>query len=252
MISTPDVFILLVAGVLAGTVGTAGAIASLVSYPVLLAVGLPALSANVTNIIAVAACGPGSALASRLELRGRASWVRQYLPVVAIGAAIGTALLLSTPAGVFRHVVPFLVAAGSLMLFFQPRLTARRSAHRGRVDNIMLAGALVLISAYNGYFGAGSGVMLLALLLVTVEQHMQTANALKNVLVGAATAVSAVALMIFGPVDWAAVAPLAVGMFVGSTIGPRVARRLPAGVLRLLVVVVGLGLAIHLWLSGGG
>jgi uncharacterized membrane protein YfcA len=251
MISTPDIFVLLIAGVAAGTVGTAGGIVSLVSYPVLLAVGLPALSANVANIIAVTACGPGSALASKPELRGQAPWVRRHVPAVAVGAAIGTALLLSTPAGVFRHVVPFLVAAGSLMLFFQPRLTARRSAHGGRPDNIILVPALVVVSAYNGYFGAGSGVMTLALLLMTVEQHLQTANALKNILLGVATAVSAVALIIFGPVEWAAVAPLAVGMFVGSTIGPRVARRLPAGVLRLLVVVVGLGLAVHLWLSGG-
>jgi uncharacterized protein len=251
MISTLDVPVLLLAGVLAGAVGTAGGIASLVSYPVLLAVGLPALSANVTNIVAVSACWPGSALASRPELRGRGPWVRRHLLVVAAGAVIGTTLLLSTSAGVFRDVVPFLVAAGSLMLLFQPHLTARRSVHRGRADRVVLVLALVLVAAYNGYFGAGSGVMLLALLLVTVDEHLQTANALKNMLVGAATAVSAVGLMVFGPVDWAAAAPLAVGMFIGSNIGPRVARRMPARVLRLLVVVVGLGLAVHLWLSAG-
>jgi uncharacterized membrane protein YfcA len=251
MISASDVLVLLLAGVLAGTVGSAGAIASLVSYPVLLAVGLPALSANVTNIIAVAACWPGSALASRPELRGRGPWVRRHALVAVVGAIVGTTLLLSTSAGVFRDVVPFLVAGGSLTLLFQPQMTARRSHHRGRAGGLALAWTLVLVAAYNGYFGAGSGVMTLALLLVMVEPNMQTANALKNMLLGAATTVSAVGLMIFGPVDWRAVAPLAVGMFVGSTIGPRVARRLPANVLRLLVVLLGLGLAVDLWVGSG-
>ena len=165
--------------------------------------------------------------------------------------AIGTTLLLCTPAGIFRELVPFLVAGGALMLFFQPSLTARRSVHRGRGERYLLIVALLLVCAYNGYFGAGSGVMALALLLITVEQHLPTANALKNMLIGAATAVSAVGLIAFGPVRWAAVVPLALGMFIGSNLGPRVARRLPARVLRLTVVVLGLGLAVQLWLSGG-
>jgi uncharacterized membrane protein YfcA len=103
------------------------------------------------------------------------------------------------------------------------------------------------MSVYNGYFGAGAGVMVLALLLVTVEGHLARANALKNMLVGGASVVSAVAFAAFAPVDWSAVAPLGVGMFAGSTLGPRVARRLPPRLLRLLVALLGIGLAIQLW-----
>src|ERR1700761_3184285 len=97
------------AGIAAGVVGTAGGITSLVSYPALLAVGIPALPANVTNIVALVACWPGSALASRPELAGSGSWLRRWAPVAALGGAAGSALLLFTPAGVFSRVVPFLV-----------------------------------------------------------------------------------------------------------------------------------------------
>lgn len=249
MITWSDALVLVAAGVVAGTVGTAGGIASLVSYPVLLAIGLSALRADVANIVAVVTCWPGAALASRPELRGRGSFLKRYTPLALVGGAAGTALLLSTSPGVFREVVPFLVAGGSAVLLMQPRLTARHPLHDHRAGLFLLAAALPLIAVYNGYFGAGSGVMTLALLLIAVDQHLPTANALKNMLVGAATGVSAVGLVIFGPVDWSAVAPLAVGMFLGSTIGPRVTRRAPARALRVLVGLVGLGLAIHLWIS---
>jgi uncharacterized membrane protein YfcA len=226
-------------------VGTAGGITSLVSYPALLAVGVPALAANVANIVAFVGCWPGSALASRLELEGRGHWLIRWAPLSAAGGAAGAALLLSTPAGVFARVVPFLVAAGSLALLLQPYLAARRNrrAHSG----LILSVGLLAMSVYNGYFGAGAGVMVLALLLVTVEGHLARANALKNMLVGGASVVSAVAFAAFAPVDWSAVAPLGVGMFAGSTLGPRVARRLPPRLLRLLVALLGIGLAIQLW-----
>jgi len=251
MISGLDAVVLVGAGILAGMVGTAGGIASLVSYPALLAVGVPVLAANVSNIVAVTVCGPGSALASRPELRGWGAWLRRYMPVSILGAGAGTALLLLTPPGVFRHVVPFLVAAGSLMLLFQPQLTARRALHDTPAGHLALLATLPLIAAYNGYFGAGSGVMSLALLLMTADDRLPTANALKNVVLGGATAVSAVVLIAFGPVRWAAAAPLAAGMFIGSLLGPRVARRVPSAVLRPLVVLVGLGLATQLLISGG-
>jgi uncharacterized membrane protein YfcA len=110
----------------------------------------------------------------------------------------------------------------------------------------LLAGLLV-IGAYSGYFGAGSGVLTLALLLFTVDSQLARANALKNVIVGVATASSALILVLAGPVDWTVVLPLAAGLFTGSLIGPKVARRVPAGILRWLVVLVGLGLAAWLW-----
>lgn len=180
MISVLDAVILAAAGVLAGLVGSAGGITSMVSYPALLAVGLPALPASVANNVAIVACWPGSAAASRPELRGRASWVRRWAAVAAVGGAAGGALLVSTPTDVFERVVPFLVAAGSLALLLEPRLTARRERRADGPPGAALPVGTFGLALYNGYFGAGAGVMTLTLMLVLVDARLPTANALKN------------------------------------------------------------------------
>ena len=238
------------AGALAGLVGTAGGITSLVSYPALLLAGVAPLQANVANIVALVACWPGSAIASRPELAGRGAWLRRWAGVAALGGTAGSVLLLVTPAGVFGRVVPFLVAIGSLALLLQPRIAAwqarREAPGRG---SLLLPVGLFALSVYNGYFGAGSGVLLLALLLLSTEPSLVSANALKNMLVGGATITSAVLFALFAHVDWTAVAPLALGTFLGSLAGPRVARRLPPGLLRWLVALTGLALAVRLWVD---
>ncbi len=250
MISAPDAAILIGAGAVAGLVGTAGGITSLVSYPALLAVGVPALAANVANIVALVLCWPGSALTSGPELRGQGRWLQRWVAVAAVGGGAGAALLLLTPPGIFARLVPFLVALGSLALLLQPRLAARHAERRHR-RGVVLPGGLLTLSVYNGYFGAGSGVMALALLMVTVESHLARANALKNMVIGAGTIASSAGLVVFGPVDWSAVVPLGAGLFAGSTVGPVVARRLPATLLRWLVVLLGLSLAVQLALRAG-
>src|SRR5271154_4333401 len=164
----PEAALIAASGVLSGIVGSAGGITSLISYPALLAVGIPALPANVANIVAVAACWPGSALASRPELQGAASWLRRWSWVTAAGGAIGAVLLLSTPPGAFGRVVPFLVAGGALTLLLQPRLSALRGRQAHASTPVLVAG-LLLVSVYSGYFGAGSGVMTLSLVLFTVD-----------------------------------------------------------------------------------
>ena len=239
------------AGALAGLVGTAGGITSLVSYPALLLAGVAPLQANVANIVALVACWPGSAVASRPELAGRGGWLRRWAVVAALGGTAGSALLLVTSAGVFSRVVPFLVAIGSLALLLQPRIAAwqSRRAAPGRGSALLLPCGLFALSVYNGYFGAGSGVLLLALLLLTTEPSLVVANALKNMMVGAATITSAILFAVFAHVDWTAVAPLAAGTFTGSLIGPRVARRLPPGLLRWLVALTGLALAARLLIA---
>ncbi len=250
MISTGDTALLVAAGAVAGVVGTAGGITSLISYPALLLAGVGALPANVANIVALVACWPGAALSSRPELAGVWRWLGRWALVGAAGGVAGALLLLSTPSGAFRHVVPFLVALGSLALVLQPRLS-RLTKNRLRGNRPVLAGSLFSFSAYNGYFGAGAGVMTLALVLLVVDDHVARANALKNLLVGAAGTASAIVLAVAGPVEWSAVWPLAAGMFVGSTVGPRLARRLPGAVLRWLVFLLGIGVAVKLWVSPG-
>jgi uncharacterized protein len=248
MISALDSVALVLAGTAAGLIGSAGGITSLVSYPALLGVGLPALSANIANNVALVGCWPGSAIASKPELRGKASWLWRWTFVSAAGGAVGAGLLLSTPSGVFARVVPFLVAAGSLALLFEPRLTAWHQRRAGQNRKVALPAGLAALSLYNGYFGAGAGVMILTLLLVLVDRRIPTANALKNTLLGATSVVSATIFALCGSVNWSAAGPLALGMLAGSRVGPLVARRLPADVLRWIIVVLGISLGIYLWL----
>ena len=251
MTSITDAVALVAAGVLAGLVGSAGGITSLISYPALLAMGLPALRASITNSVALVACWPGSALSSRSELRGSAGWLRRWMLITAVGGAAGAALLLSTPPGVFERIVPGLIVVGSLALLFEPRLTAWRQRRGGSEGRFALPVGLLALSLYNGYFGAGSGVMTLTLLLLLVERRIAVANALKNMLIGAASVISAAIFAVAGSVDWTKAVLLALGMLVGSNLGPRAARRLPAPLLRVLIALLGIGLAIQLSVHPG-
>jgi uncharacterized protein len=241
--------LMLGAGALAGLAGSAGGTASLISYPALLAVGIPPLPANVTNSVAFVAAWPGSALGSRPELRGQGPWLRRWAPLAAVGSAAGAALLLLTPAAAFDHVVPFLIALAALALLFQPWISAWLARHPGRHAGLYLPGGLLATSVYNGYWGAGSGVMTLAVLLLTADQGLVRSNALKNMLLGVGDLVCCVAFILFGPVRWAAAVPMAVGFLAGSMVGPAVARRIPGGILRVIVALGGLGLAVRLWLT---
>jgi uncharacterized membrane protein YfcA len=151
--------------------------------------------------------------------------------------------------------VPFLVAAGSLALLTQPALTAA-GARRGlsvagppRGGDPLALVTVALVSVYSGYFGAGSGVLLLVAAMALLDPGLPRANAMKNMLVGASAVASAVVFILAGPVDWAAVAPLALGLFAGSLLGPVLARRLPPGLVRGVVGALGLVLAVKLWLG---
>jgi uncharacterized membrane protein YfcA len=264
-LSPAHLLFLFAAGLAAGILGTAGGITSLISYPALLAVGLTPLSANATNLVALTACWPGSAAGSRRELAGRGPWLRRWLPVAALGGAVGALLLLATPPGAFAHVVPFLIAAGSAALIAEPwlrRLRTARGTEAGGAGERRagrgggrggrqagLAAGLGLLAVYGGYFGAGSGVLTLALLLVVVEPDLPTANALKNMTNGALTLPAAVLLGVWAPVHWSAAAPLAAGALIGSRIGPVVTRALPRSLTRWAVAVLGFGLAIWLWVK---
>lgn len=243
---SPSTFLfLLLAGVGAGLSGSIAGLASLFSYPALLAVGLPAVTANVTNTLALIFSSIGSIAGSRPELAGQGPVVRRFALLAAAGGAAGSALLLITPAGTFEAVVPVLVGGAALVLLLQPRIRAaveRAGVGDHRHSPAVLAG-VVTVAVYGGYFGAAAGVLLLALLLVALPVTLLQGNAVKNVLLGLANAVAAVGFAVFGPVDWWAVVPVAVGCLAGARLGPVIARHLPTAALRIGIGVAGLGLA---------
>jgi uncharacterized membrane protein YfcA len=240
---------LLVAGVVAGIIGTAGGITSLVAYPALLAVGLPPLAANVTNSVALLGSGLASALRAGPDLTGHRTTLRTWTPPTVLFSLAGAILLVLTPGDVFDRIVPYLVAAGSVVLLLQP-LIARWQAHRSGTTHpflVQIAGAGV--AGYNGYFGAGSGILMIALLLITTEPVLHRANALKNVILLAADVLPAVLFALLGTVVWHAMWPLAAGAVVGGLIGPSIARRVPPVILRVLIGICGFVLAAYLFVT---
>jgi len=234
---------LLGAGVVAGVVGTAGGITSLVAYPALLAVGISPLAANVTNSVAVLGSGFGSALRAGPDVAGHGRTLRIWGPACVLLSLAGAVLLVVTPGTVFNRIVPFLVAVGSVTLLVQPAIAARQ-ARRGRTAGratVAISGAGVAV--YNGYFGAGSGILMIALLLLSTEPVLHRANSLKNVILFASDLLPAVLFAVLGTVVWHAVWPLGAGALLGGLIGPAVARRVRPGVLRILIAACGFVLA---------
>jgi hypothetical protein len=232
--SISEALLLLATGVLAGVASTVASVASVVSYPVLLAIGLPPLASNVTNTMSLIFTAAGSVAGARPELAGQRARAKRLAVITAAGGAAGACALLVAPASAFAVVQPRLRG-------LSPRPGAEHSPRR-------LAG--VFASAmYIGYFGAAGGVVLLAILSTMFPDSLIRVNALKNVISGVANAVAAIAFAFFAPVDWAVVPLLAAGFAVGGAIGPRLARRLPVRALRLLVALAGLAMAVNLGFS---
>ncbi|MFD1543283.1 sulfite exporter TauE/SafE family protein [Nonomuraea guangzhouensis] len=237
---TGEVLGLLGVGVVAGVVSTVVSLASIVSYPALLAFGLPPLTANVTNTVALMFTGVGAAVGSRPELAGEGGRVLRLGWVTALGGAVGALLLLVTPARTFELIAPWLIAGASLLLIRRP------SVRPGGEHGLLLRVALFTVSIYIGYFGAAGGVLMFAVLAGFLDQTPAKLNAMKNMLSGLANAVAALGFALFGPVDWGAALPLAVGFLLGGWLGPKIARRLPGQSLRYLAAVCGVAVAIKL------
>ena len=243
-------FVLLVlAGIGGGLTGSIAGLASLISYPALLAVGLPPVTANVTNTAALVLTGVGSVSASRPELTGQGRRLVPLALAAVLGGAAGAALLLSTPTEAFERIVPVLIGGASLAILVQPpmRELALDGAltHRRR-DPWWLPVAVFAISIYGGYFGAAAGVLMLATFLLTTGDGLPRSNAMRNVILGVANTVAAVGFVLFASIAWSAALPLALGLFLGSLLGPRIVRRAPQTALRRIIAVAGLGLAVHL------
>ncbi|MDQ6936700.1 MAG: sulfite exporter TauE/SafE family protein [Actinomycetota bacterium] len=233
-----------VAGIWAGTINTVVGSGTLVSFPVLLAVGLPPVSANVTNTLGLAAGSLTGAVGYRRELAGQWRRVGVLGAASLLGGLTGAILLLTLPAGAFRAIVPVLIVIAVVMVVAQPRLAAilaRRHQGTHRTAVTPLLWLLVLATAvYGGYFGAAQGVILIAVMAVLLDDDLQRINGMKNVLAFLANAVAAALFVFIADVDWAAAGLVAAGSILGGLLGARIGRRLSPVALRTIIVVVGL------------
>ena len=238
----------LLAGIAAGALNTIVGSGSLLTFPTLLAVGLPPITANVSNTIGLVPGGISGTLGYRRELAGqRDRLVRLAIPAL-LGGTFGAALLLVLPAAAFEVIVPFLLLFAAALTAIQPWLTRRLESLRARPahDNPLVVLAVFITAIYGGYFGAGQGVILMAFLLVLVHDDSQRLNGLKNGLIVLVNAIAAGIFILVAPVDWAAVAILAVGSIVGGQLGAGVGRRLSPGALRAAIVIVGTVVALRM------
>lgn len=236
----------LLAGLAAGTINAVVGSGTLVTFPVLLAAGLPPITANVSNNLGLVPGSVSAVVGHRRELAGQGRRVLRYGAASLVGSAIGALLLLRLPSGAFDAIVPVLVGLGVLLVIVGPWLQRRVAAGAARRGGVRRAPwwlwpAVLGTGVYGGYFGAAQGVLLLAMLGIGIEDTVQRLNGVKNALALVANAVAAVVfLFVADHIDWWAVLLIAVGSAVGGQLGSVVARHLPPLLFRGVIVVVGL------------
>jgi uncharacterized membrane protein YfcA len=239
-----DIPVLLLAGFAASVVNALAGGGSLITFPTLVAVGLPPVAANVTNSLGVSPGYLGSVAGSRRDLadiarRRGAGPLLRLLPTAVVGTVAGCVLLLRTPERAFEVVVPFLVLGATAALAFQQRLRAMAANPNSPDRPVALHAVVGLACVYGGYFGAALGVMLVAALGLVLDESLRHVTALKNAVSAVSGLTTVVAFALFGPVDWAAVAVLVPATLAGGYAGARLVTRLPATVLRALIVAIG-------------
>lgn len=249
-----DALLLALAGLGAGTVNGAAGGGSLVSFPALLATGHGAIAANVTSTVGIVTGYAGGVAGHRRELAGQRPRIRSLAPVVVAGAVAGAVLLLVTPDGAFDAAVPWLILAACALFAAQPALARRvrsRAGDRigGRDIGWGVRAATFAGAVYGAYFGAGLGVILLAVLGIGLDDELVRLNGLRGVLALVVNLVAAVTFALVAPVAWGAAGILAGTALVGGWIGARAARRLPAPVLRAVVIGFGVVAAGRLLLG---
>ncbi|HEY4239460.1 MAG TPA: sulfite exporter TauE/SafE family protein [Kofleriaceae bacterium] len=231
------------AAVLAGAVNAIAGGGSLLTFPALVAAGLPVVTASVTNTVALCPGYIGATWAQRRQLAGQSPRARLVVPVGILGGAAGALLLLRTGDALFGRVVPFLILLAVALLAAQDFLRARLRSRSG--SSAWVALPLLLAGIYGGYFGAGLGVMILAALAVAFDDSLTRLNALKQA-VSLAVNLAAAALFVFsGHVDWPLAAAMCAGSLLGGLLGGHLASRIPSRVLRWIIVALGTALAIY-------
>lgn len=238
------------AGIGAGTINTIVGSGTLITFPVLLAIGLPPITANVSNTLGLVSGSISGAIGYRRELRGQTRRILRLASTGLTGGLVGAILLLALPSDAFDAIVPVLVGLALLLVLFQPRIAAavkrRREANgtQAHPDGgpVLLVG-LFLASVYGGYFGAAQGVLYLSLMGLLLSESLQRINAVKNILAALVNGVAAIFFLFVADFDWTAVLLIAVGSTIGGQIGAKVGRRLKPAVLRGVIIAVG-GVAI--------
>jgi uncharacterized membrane protein YfcA len=244
-------FLILLAGMAAGTINAVVGSGSLITFPTLVALGYPPLLANVSNNIGLVPGSVSGVYGYRRELAGQLPRLQRLVPASLVGGLTGSTLLLVLPSTVFKRVVIVLIAVALALVIMQPKLSARVAARRAsggarRDVSPVLAGLVCAAGVYGGYFGAAQGIILISVLGIFLDDELQRINATKNVLAGSVNFAASIVFILTTHVDWKVVGTIAVGSTIGGQLGATVGRRLDKRVLRGLIVVVGLTAPVRL------
>jgi len=227
------------AGAAAGASNAIAGAGSLITFPTMVALGLPPLSANVTNTVGIVPGAVGGALGYADLLREQGERFARFLAPMLLGAVAGTVALLLTSDAAFEAIVPLLIAASCLLLLFQPRLVGHLS-HAGDERSPFLIGGVFFCGAYGAYFGSAVSILLFAILALFVADTLQHLNAIKILLVGCANLLAAFAYAFLAPVEWRYAVTIMVTSFLGGRAGAHYARRVPSDPLRISIAAIGL------------
>jgi len=238
------------AGLVAGTINTIVGSGSLITFPTLLAFGYAPLDANVSNTVGLVPGSLSGAFGYRRELVGQRPRAVRLGMASGAGGLTGAVVLLAFP-GAFAAIVPVLIAVALILVAAGPRLSDALAAHRHAESDRSWPLALLFFATaiYGGYFGAGMGIIMIALLTIFVPDDIQRLNGLKNVLAAVINGVAGILFILVAPVHWVAALLIAAGSIVGGQVGARVGRRLPAPALRLAIIGVGLAAEARLLLG---
>jgi uncharacterized membrane protein YfcA len=235
----------LLAGVAAGTINTVVGSGTLITFPTLLAFGVPPVTANVSNTIGLVPGSISGAVGYRRELSGQRSRVLRLCVGSLIGGVVGAVLLLVLPDDAFSAIVPVLIVLGCVLVLLQPRISAWVARRHDAAGGLPHHGTwwvwpgVLVTGVYGGYFGAAQGVLLMAVLGTGIDETLQRLNAVKNILAAVVNAVAGLIFAVVAPVDWWVVLLIGVGSVIGGQLGATVGRRLPSTALRVVIVVVG-------------
>lgn len=237
------------AGFGAGALNSVVGSGTLITFPALIAFGIPPVTANVSNNLGLVPGAVAAFRGSRHELAGVKSRLPQLLGWSASGAVFGALAVLKFPEKSFTAIVPFLILFGVALMLLQPVVVRLRPHVRAERLSLPIRIAVFLTGIYGGYFGAAQGVILIGLLSAFAGESLRRANAVKNALAGTANFVAGIIFAVIAPVNWAIVLAISIGSTVGAWVGSRYGRKIPANAYRALICVVGLVAAFKFWLT---
>jgi uncharacterized protein len=244
-VSPIEAVLIALAGVAAGTINTVVGSGTLITFPTLLAFGVPPVTANVSNTVGLVPGSMSGVFGYRRELAGQRARVLRLGAASLLGGVAGALLLLWLPSSAFDAIVPALIALGVVLVLLGPRIqrsVAARAESRGGIPDHgvwWVWPAVAAAGVYGGYFGAAQGVLLMAILGIGVADSMQRHTATKNVLALIVNAVAALVFIAVADIDWTVAGLIAIGSVIGGQIGATVGRRLPPALLRTVIATVG-------------